>query len=345
MELTTGDFDLRFVLAAIFALQLALAAPAAARATPTIQRNIPYRSVAGRTLTLDAYLPSARNRRHAAIVFVHGGGWRAGDKSVFAPGEAAFAPTGLRLARLGFAVFAINYRLAPAARFPAALSDVTAAVRWVRKRARHFDIDPGRLALFGVSAGGNLAALVATEGRGSLTRYARVRVAVSWSGPMDLSRFDAQLGGPAHHPSVESYLGCPPPTALTFTPQPLPSARSTRATHRCDRKQQPRNRSASPSDRNDASVCKRERRPPTARRPRQPPRSRLRSERLEPDHQVSAPLPPLITDTAISGTRFAHPLRARTGQGHRRVNVLGIASFLNVLHVSANSRALVRRLQ
>ncbi len=203
------NLDLLSLLAGIAALQISLGA-SAALATPNIERNVPYRQVAGVTLTLDAYLPSARDRRHAAIVFVHGGGWRAGDKTSFAPGEPAFAPAALRLAHLGFAVFAINYRLAPGARFPAAASDVTAAVRWVRRRARHFHIAPGRLALFGVSAGGNLAALVATEGRGSLDRGARVRAVISWSGPMDLSRFDSQFGGPAHHPYVESYLGCPP---------------------------------------------------------------------------------------------------------------------------------------
>ncbi len=201
--------DLLPLLAGIAALQISLGAPAAL-ATPNIERNVPYRQVAGVTLTLDAYLPSPLGSRRAAIIFVHGGGWRAGDKTSFAPGEPAFAPTALRLAHLGFAVFAINYRLAPGARFPAAASDVSAAVRWVRTRARRFHIDPRRLALFGVSAGGNLAALVAAEGRGSLDRGARVRAAISWSGPMDLSRFDAQLGGPAHHPYVESYLGCPP---------------------------------------------------------------------------------------------------------------------------------------
>jgi len=183
---------------------------ASTHAGTTIARGVPYRHVGGVTLTLDAYLPARARSRRAAIVFVHGGGWRAGDKSAFAPGEPSFAPTALRLAHLGFTVFSIDYRLAPAAPFPAAASDVSFAVRWVRAHAADFDLLPTRIALFGVSAGGNLAALVATEGRGSRDRGARVRAAVSWSGPMNLALFDAELGGPARHPFVESYLGCPP---------------------------------------------------------------------------------------------------------------------------------------
>ncbi len=58
-------------------------------------------------LLLDAYLP-AGGGRHPAIVFVHGGGFRAGDKWAFAPGEEAFAATGEALARRGFAVFSIK---------------------------------------------------------------------------------------------------------------------------------------------------------------------------------------------------------------------------------------------
>ena len=197
------------LMAAIATLPVALGL-ANSHAGPRIERNVPYRQVGGATLTLDAYLPAPAISRRAAIIFVHGGGWRAGDKSAFAPGEPVFAPTALRFARLGFAVFSIDYRLAPAAPFSAAASDVSFAVRWVRGHAANFDIVPRRIGIFGVSAGGNLAALVATEGRGSLDRGARVRAAVSWSGPMDLALFDTELGGPARHPFVESYLACRP---------------------------------------------------------------------------------------------------------------------------------------
>jgi len=84
------------------------------------------------------------------------------------------------------------------------------AIRWIRAHAGRFSVDPSRLGLFGASAGGNLAALAATRVQGALDTGARVRALVSWSGPMDLALFDAELGGPSQHPFVESYIGCTP---------------------------------------------------------------------------------------------------------------------------------------
>ncbi len=125
--------------------------------------NLTYRRVDGEELKLDAYLPLRHNRPTAGVVLIHGGGWQNGDKSLY----ASFGAT---LARLGWAAFAVNYRLAPRAHFPAGLSDVRHAVAWIRAHAARFGIDPRRIAALGDSAGGNLAALVATAGRGSLER-------------------------------------------------------------------------------------------------------------------------------------------------------------------------------
>jgi acetyl esterase/lipase len=180
-----------------------------------VERGLEYAAVGATRLLLDAYLPAGRGGPGPAIVFVHGGGWRSGDRATFAPGEQQFGATGVQLARLGFAVFSIDYRLAPTFPYPAAIDDVAGAVRWVRAHAARLGVDPARLALFGASAGGNLAALAADRGRGRLDQGARVRAVVSWSGPMDLPLFDAELGGPAHHPFVEEYLGCPPAACPT----------------------------------------------------------------------------------------------------------------------------------
>lgn len=171
-----------------------------------ITLNIEYRRVDGERLRLDAYLPVTQ-RAHPAVVFIHGGGWRSGDKASFAPGEQAFAAVGRRFADAGIAAFSVNYRFAP---FPAALTDVTAAVHWLRSHAARFGVRPSKIAVFGASAGGNLAALVATSGRGARTTGARVLAGVSWSGPMDLARFDRELRPGSSHPFVEEYIGCAP---------------------------------------------------------------------------------------------------------------------------------------
>jgi acetyl esterase len=186
---------------------LPTARPSQVDAGVLIERDVVYGRASGERLLLDAYLPRG-GRLRPAIVYFHGGGFRAGDKAYFAPGEQAFAPSALRLVRLGFAVFSVNYRLEPPAPFPAAIVDALRSVRWLRAHARSFGVDPARLASFGASAGGNLAALVATIGRGPLDRSARVRAAVSWSGPMDLGLFDRELAPSSGSSFIERYMGC-----------------------------------------------------------------------------------------------------------------------------------------
>lgn len=93
------------------------------------------------------------------LVYYHGGGWTIGDLDTH--------DTLCReLANLsGCAVVAVDYRMGPEHRFPAAVDDVLAATRWVRKEAAALGIDASRLAVGGDSAGGNLAAVVALAAR------------------------------------------------------------------------------------------------------------------------------------------------------------------------------------
>jgi acetyl esterase len=93
------------------------------------------------------------------LVYYHGGGWTIGDLDTH--------DTLCReLANLsGCAVVAVDYRMGPEHRFPAAVDDVLAATRWVRKEAASLGVDASRLAVGGDSAGGNLAAVVAIAAR------------------------------------------------------------------------------------------------------------------------------------------------------------------------------------
>src|SRR5947207_2192374 len=118
--------------------------------------------------TLDVYVASGRPR---AVVLIHGGGFHSGSKE-------SLDPTALRFAQSGWTAFSISYRLVPPAPWYAAKEDALAAVRWVRAHAAEFGFDPARLAVFGASAGGNLAALAATVASGR----SLVAVAASWSG-------------------------------------------------------------------------------------------------------------------------------------------------------------------
>jgi acetyl esterase/lipase len=142
-----------------------------------------------RPLLLDLYRPAAGAVPPPLVVFLHGGGWLRGDRSLVGPKFAGWRPGPLaRLAAAGFAVASADYRLSGEARFPAQLDDVSAAVDWLTGRADEYGFDAGRIVLWGESAGAHLAALLGLRSPG------RVRGVVDWYGPADLAALDKQVG-------------------------------------------------------------------------------------------------------------------------------------------------------
>jgi acetyl esterase/lipase len=143
-----------------------------------------------RPLLLDLYLPAAGPDPAPLVVFLHGGGWLRGDRSMVSPSFASWQPGPLtRLAADGFAVASLDYRLSGEARFPAQLEDVSAAVGWLAGQAGRYGFDADRIVLWGESAGAHLAALLGLRSAGS-----RVRGVVDWYGPADLIALDEQVG-------------------------------------------------------------------------------------------------------------------------------------------------------
>ncbi|WP_184718560.1 alpha/beta hydrolase [Caulobacter sp.] len=123
--------------------------------------DVEYLRRGAEVLRLDIYRPSAAGPRPAVLI-LHGGGWESGTRQM----ERGLAKA---LAARGFIAIPVSYRLGASGRFPGAVHDVKAAVRWVRANAKRFDIDPDFIAIAGGSAGGHLAALVgASNGVASL---------------------------------------------------------------------------------------------------------------------------------------------------------------------------------
>jgi acetyl esterase len=180
-------------LALIGALVLALAVaaqgatPVAARVAVETRRDVQYGTANGKPLLLDVYVPPGGERRRPAVLLIHGGGWRAGDKS-------SFAPEGRRLADRGWVALSVNYRLDEPSMYPAEVDDVAVAVRWTREHAGELGVDPDRIAALGESAGGHLTAMLATMGNGQRDVGARIAVGVAWSGPMDLTALARSRG-------------------------------------------------------------------------------------------------------------------------------------------------------
>jgi acetyl esterase len=132
---------------------LYVAASAAETRTPT-QDGIHYGTADGQPLTMDYYAAMGTGSHPIAII-IHGGGYHGGDSR---NGSEAYVAD--FLAPAGYAVFSVNYRLAPKYPYPFMVYDVQRVVRYIRYHARNWSADPGKIALVGGSAGGYLSNMV-----------------------------------------------------------------------------------------------------------------------------------------------------------------------------------------
>lgn len=116
-------------------------------------RDVPYRTIDGKPLRLDLYVPYDRTPG-PTVLYIHGGGWQNGSKEQYVLWYLPYLELGLR-------VVAVEYRLSGEAPAPAAVEDCRCAFRWVVNHAAGYGIDPRRVVVTGGSAGGHLALLTA----------------------------------------------------------------------------------------------------------------------------------------------------------------------------------------
>jgi acetyl esterase/lipase len=153
-----------------------------------IEDGVVVGSGGGRPLRADVFTPPpGRSQPAPAVLLVHGGGWRDGDRT-------QLRGYGILLGRAGYVCVACEYRLLPEAPWPAQIEDVKAALRWMRANADHLGIDPGRIAIEGNSAGAHLALLAA--------------------GTPSLPEFEGDGGNPGVSTAVSAAIGVYAPTSF-----------------------------------------------------------------------------------------------------------------------------------
>ena len=198
---------------AALAAMIAMTSTASAREYEVTTRNdIVFAEHDGTKLLADFYAPKGLEKA-PVLVAVHGGGWQIGTKQFY-------RYWGLFLARLGYAVFAVDYRLGKPGVYPTAVYDVKAAVQFIRAKAADYDLDPDRIGLIGDSAGAHLASLVALAGDQFTAAYkddanaavpANVKCVIGFYGVYDMhAQWTHDLGVRPNDMIVEKFLGASP---------------------------------------------------------------------------------------------------------------------------------------
>lgn len=171
------------------------------------KRDVVYREVGDRKLLLDVFQPAvSKSKNGMAVIVIHGGGWRSGDRS-------QHYPMAQKLVGLGYVCFTPEYRLSTEALFPAAVYDLKETIRWVRSRAREFGFDSDKMAVAGFSAGGELAAFLGVtqnmplfEGRANSTKVnTSVNAIIDMDGTLSFVHPESGEGDDSNGTSAATY--------------------------------------------------------------------------------------------------------------------------------------------
>ncbi|MCX6132804.1 MAG: alpha/beta hydrolase [Ignavibacteriales bacterium] len=155
----------------------------------TVQENIVYASDGSRDLHVDLFAPVKKLAKgYPAVLLIHGGGWRSGYRQME-------WPMAQHLAAKGYVTATVEYRLSTEALYPTGVHDLKAAIRWMRGNAGKFNMDPKKIAVYGCSAGGELAAFLGTTGDvegfegslGDLRQSSRVQAVIDIDGVLDFT--------------------------------------------------------------------------------------------------------------------------------------------------------------
>jgi len=166
-------------------------------------KNIEYKNVNGKSLQLDIYRQKERGELVPLLVFIHGGGWKGGDRADYLVYLIPFA-------KKGYMTATVSYRLLADGPYPACVEDIFDAFQWFYKHGEEYGYDVNRIAVIGGSAGAHLALMAAygwNKRSGSIDtlmnteKKHRIKAVVDIYGPVDLT---TEYG--REHPLVTSFL-------------------------------------------------------------------------------------------------------------------------------------------
>jgi acetyl esterase/lipase len=160
-------------------------------------KDLVYKKLETRALHLDAFCKNG-NTKLPAVILIHGGGWKSGNKSQMQIMAQAIVSK-------GYSCFAIEYRLSPEAKYPAAIFDVKTAIKFIKSNAEKFNVDPNKIAVLGCSSGGQMATLIGTtnensafEDKDDLNQNTKVHAIIDMDGILAFKHPESQEGKAAN---------------------------------------------------------------------------------------------------------------------------------------------------
>jgi acetyl esterase/lipase len=164
-------------------------------------KNVTYKNIDGESLQLDFCKPKKMDRPAPLIVFLHGGGWKKGNR-------ADMLPLLIDFAKQGYITATVSYRFGP---YPQCVEDISDVVNWFYNHGEEYGYDPDRIALAGGSAGGHLAMMAGygwkektrgTEASDTVASKHHIKAIVNIFGPVDMTTEFAR-----NHPTAISFIG------------------------------------------------------------------------------------------------------------------------------------------
>lgn len=156
--------------------------------------DVPYTNKGTPAQRLDIVYPFVGEAPYKVIVNFHGGGWESGNKRSAGSAAVQWA------AYQGYAVVNVGYRLSGAAKWPAQIHDAKAAIRFIRANAEKFELDAGKIVVWGLSTGGHLAEMLAATNNnpkmedlsmGNSGKSSAVQGVVAWYGVAEITNLPA----------------------------------------------------------------------------------------------------------------------------------------------------------